>query len=218
MAFLRKHWYDLAGVLALFTLALVGVYHSKLTDYQLLMWLSLASLFLHQLEEYRIVGTFPGMVNAVLFKSNEPDRYPLNTNTAFVINVLIGWTTYFLAAIAGEKVIWLGIATILVSLGNVLAHILVFNIKGKTVYNAGMATSILFFIPCIVVFCKIIYKENLITIEDCLIGILLGIILNVFGIVKLIVWLADKNTKYIFDNRNLLPQDRKKASNQISPA
>jgi hypothetical protein len=210
MESLRKHWYDLAGVLAPVTLAFVGVYHSRLTHYQVLMWLSLASLFLHQFEEYRIVGTFPGMVNRVLFKSNEPDRYPLNTNTAFLINVLIGWVTYFLAAVAGERLIWLGIATILVSLGNVLAHTLVFNLKGKTIYNAGMATSILLFVPCIFFFGKVTRAQNLITISDALIGISLGIALNIFGIVKLITWLADKNTKYIFDDRNLLPQDREK--------
>lgn len=70
------------------------------------------------MEKYRIAGTFPGMINSVLFKSNMPDRYPLNTNTAFCINVLVGWLTYFLAAILAEKVLWLGITTRLISLGN----------------------------------------------------------------------------------------------------
>lgn len=210
MKYLRKHWYDLGGFLALVTLAILGIFHSQLTNYRLLMWMSLVSLFFHQLEEYRIVGTFPGMVNKVLFNSTQPDRYPLNTNTAFVINVLLGWVTYFLAAVAGEKLIWLGIATILVSLGNVLAHTVVFNIKGKTIYNAGMATSLLCFVPCIFFFFKIIYDGNLITVTDYLIGIPLGVAFNIFGIVKLITWLSDRNTAYIFDNRNLLPQDRKK--------
>jgi len=210
MDFLRKHWYDLAGVFALVTLAILGIYHARLTNYQLLMWLSLISLFFHQMEEYRIVGTFPGMVNSVLFKSDQPDRYPLNTNTAFVINVLLGWVIYFLAAIAGEKFIWLGIATILVSFGNIVAHTLVFNIKGKTIYNAGMATSLLFFVPCTFFFFKIIYEGNLVTITDYLIGIPLGAALNIFGIIKLIIWLSDRNTKYIFDDKNLLPKDRKK--------
>jgi len=212
MQFLRKHWYDLAGVLALVTLAAIGIYYNRLTNYQLLMWLSLVSLFFHQLEEYRIAGTFPGMINSVMFKSSQPDRYPLNTNTALVINVWVGWATYFLAAITGEKFIWLGMATILVSFGNVVAHTLVFNIKGKTIYNAGMATSLLFFIPCIFFFFKIIYESNLVTITDYLIGIPLGIAFNVFGVFKLITWLSDKNTTYIFSDKNLLLRDRKKGS------
>jgi hypothetical protein len=209
MKFLRKHWYDLGAVLALATLAAVGMCHARLTDYEFLMWLSLVSLFFHQLEEYRIAGTFPGMVNRVLFRSNAPDRYPLNTNTALVINVLLGWAVYFLAAIGGERFIWLGMATILVSFGNVLAHTVVFNIKGRTIYNAGMATSLLFFVPCIFFFFKIIHGENLVTATDYIIGIPLGVALNVFGVLKMITWLSDKNTNYIFDNRNLLPKDRK---------
>ncbi|HEY5464022.1 MAG TPA: HXXEE domain-containing protein [Hanamia sp.] len=173
------------------------------------MWLSLASLFFHQLEEYRIAGTFPGMMNRVMFKSDLPDRYPLNTNTALLINVIVGWLFYFLAAFFGKKAIWLGIATIMVSLGNFIAHTFLFNIKGKTFYNAGMITSWIFFAPCVYFFFYIIYSENLITPSDYLIGIPLGVIFNVIGIFKLIDWLKDKNTTYIFGQRNLLPKDRR---------
>jgi hypothetical protein len=56
------------------------------------------------------------------------------------VNVLIGWSTYFLAAILGEKAIWLGIATILISPGNTIAHTFLFNIKGRMFYNAGLLT------------------------------------------------------------------------------
>ncbi len=209
MKFLRKHWYDLGGVLAIITAVFLFYFHNSLTNYQLLMWLSLVSLFLHQLEEYRLAGTFPGMVNRAMYKSDMPDRYPLNTNTSLLVNVFVGWAPYLSAAIFGEQAVWLGIATIVVSLGNTVAHTTVFNIKGKTIYNAGLATSWLLFVPCIYFFFTIIYKENLVTLTDYCIGIPLGIILNVVGIVKLIDWLADKETKYIFDQRNLLPQDRK---------
>ena len=99
-------------------------------------------------------------------------------------------------------------ATILVSLGNFIAHTFLFNIKGKTFYNAGMVTSWILFAPCVCFFFKIIYAGNLINTADYLIGIPLGIILNVVGILKMIDWLKDKNTKYIFGQRNLLPQDR----------
>jgi len=37
----------------------------------------------------------------------------------------------------------------------------------------------------------------------------LGIIINIFGVFKLITWLADKNTKFTFKNRQLLACDRK---------
>ena len=210
MNFLRKHWYDLGAFLSVLVCIYIFINHHKLTDYQILMWLHLVSLFLHQSEEYRIAGTFPGMINKVMYKSRMPDRYPLNTHTALCVNVLIGWTFYFLAAILGEKVIWLGIATILVSVGNIIAHTFIFNIKGKTIYNAGLATSWLLLVPCTYFFISIIHTNLFVTKTDYFIGIALGVSLNVVGILKLIDWMADKNTPYIFNERNLLPEDRTK--------
>lgn len=209
MNFIRNHWYDIGGFLGVATLVFVGIFFSTLSHYQLLMWLSLTSLFFHQLEEYRVVGTFPGMLNKVMFDSELPDRYPLNTNTSFIINVWIGWVLYLLAAIVGEQFIWVGIASILISLGNIIAHTFLFNIKGKTIYNAGLATSWLFFVPCVFFFFKIVHEENLATITDYLIGVPLGIVINIIGILKLITWLANKKTPFIFGNRNLLPIDRR---------
>jgi hypothetical protein len=208
MTFLRKHWFDIGGFLSIITLLFVYTNYKTFSNYQVLMWFSLVSLFFHQLEEYRIVGTFPGMINSNLFKSAIPDRYPLNTNTAFYINVTVGWGFYLLAALLSEKAVWLGMATILISFGNIIAHTFLFNIKGKTYYNAGMITSWLLFAPCIYFFIKISYSENLITINDLFIGISLGIVLNVIGVLKMIIWLADKKTTYIFEQRNLLAKDR----------
>jgi len=131
MNFIRKHWYDIGAVCSVPILIVLYLHHTTLTVYQLIMWLSLVSLLWHQAEEYRIAGTFPGMVNRVMYNSLMPDRFPLNTQTAVMVNVGMGWTFYLLAAIAGEKAVWLGIATILVSAGNTIAHTTVFNIKGK---------------------------------------------------------------------------------------
>lgn len=213
MKFITKHWYDIGGVLII--PVLIYLFKAKgITNYDYVMWLSLVSLFLHQLEEYRIAGTFPGMVNRIMYNSDMPDRYPLNAMTSFYINVLVGWGFYFFAALFAQNAVWLGIATILVSLGNIIAHTIVFNIKGKTIYNAGLATSWLLFAPCIYFFFTIIHKENLVTAKDYLIGVPLGIVLNFVGIVKLIDWLADKETDYIFEQRNLLPLDRKTNNNR----
>lgn len=212
MNLLRNNWYDLGAFLSVIISIYIFISHNNWTSYETLMWLSLISLFLHQSEEYRVAGTFPGMVNTVMYNSKMPDRYPLNTNTAFFINVVVGWTFYFLAVILGEKAIWLGIATILVSVGNIIAHTIVFNFKGKTIYNAGLITCWLLFMPCVYFFVLIINNNHLATNMDYCIGIPLGIIFNTVGILKLIDWMADKNTKYIFNDRNLLPKDRKKQS------
>lgn len=204
MNFLRKHWYDLGIFLAGIVLLLLSFLYPHLTNYQLVMWISLVSLFFHQFEEYRLPGNFPGMLNSVVFKSEIPDRYPLNTNTALIINVFIGWSVYLMAAIFAENAIWLGLAAILISFGNIVAHTFLFNIKGKTFYNAGMLTCWVFFVPCIWFFFHVIYTENLVTAKDYYIGIPIGIVLNIVGILKMIEWLADKNTSYKFEHKNLL--------------
>ncbi len=210
MKFVRNHWYDAGAILLIALFIYISLEHNHLTNYQLLMWCSLASLFLHQLEEYRIAGTFPGMINSVVFKSPQPNRYPLNTNTSFLINVFEGWLLYFLAAYFAENAVWLGITALMISLGNIIAHSFLFNIKGKTFYNAGLLTCWLFFAPCIYFFFRITNATDIITAKDYLIGIPLGIILNVYGVFKMISWLANKNTIYIFPERNLLLKDRLK--------
>ena len=72
MNFLRQHWFDIGLVLA----AIVGVYliASETKGIALLLWLNLLFLFLHQFEEYRHPGYFPGMLNTVMFASKQPDR------------------------------------------------------------------------------------------------------------------------------------------------
>jgi hypothetical protein len=203
MNFMRLHWFDLSLVFALITGGILLL--NQLNPLSLLLWISLISLFLHQFEEYRYPGYFPGMMNTVMFSSKQPDRYPLNTNTAFIINVFVGWFSYFLAAVFGEKILWLGIASILVSVGNFVAHTFLFNIKGKTFYNPGMLTAIVLFLPIAAYFGYLLIQGNFATPIDWIVGIVLGIILNFIGILKLIDWLKDENTEYIFPKRFLLP-------------
>src|SRR5215213_6281658 len=117
---LRLHWFDLGIPLA----ALVSTYllTTPLPPLTFILWLNLIALFLHQFEEYRYPGYFPGMMNVAMFNSALPDRYPLNTNTAFLVNVVEGWLVYFLAALFGEQLPWLALAAIVISIGNILAH------------------------------------------------------------------------------------------------
>ena len=173
----------------------------------LLLWLSLGSLLLHQVEEWRFPGYFPGMANTVMFKSDMPDRFPLNANSGMLINVVLGWGGYFLAALLWKQAIWLVIATMLVSLGNIFAHTIIFNIKGRTMYNPGLVTSWVFFAPMVYLIFGMVISERMASPSDWVIGVALGIALNYFGVYKMIIWLADKNTQYIFSRRFLIPDN-----------
>ena len=208
MNLLRKHWFDLGGLFALMVIVYVATGYKMMTTQQLILWLSLVSLFIHQLEEYRYPGYFPGMVNSAMYNSDQPDRYPLNTQTSFIVNVVMGWLAYLLAALFADQFVWLGIATVLNSLGNFVAHTFLFNGKGRTWYNPGMATAIILFLPLAIWYYSTIITDPHTLITDWLIGIPLGIVLNYLGIIKLIDWMADRNTTYVFENRQLRPIDQ----------
>lgn len=138
------------------------------------------------------------MINTVMFHSDTPDRFPLNTKTAFIINVCLGWSIYILAILFADNALWIAISSLMVSLGNIFAHTFLFNIKGKTFYNSGMVTALLLFVPIIIYFLFYIHQNNIVHTTDYIIGILLGILFNYFGILKLIDLLKNKNTQYIF--------------------
>lgn len=172
----------------------------EVDDLQLLLLVSLVTLFLHQGEEYVRPGGFPQMVNRVVFASDDPDRYPLNRRTAWIINVALGWTVYALAALLGERAVWLAIATLTVSAGNVLAHTLLFNIRGRTLYNPGLVTCWLLFVPVIVWFVVIAADGDWLETADVVVGIVLGLVLNYVGVIRMITLLADPETPYSFDS------------------
>lgn len=81
-------------------------------------------------------------------------------------------------AVCGQRAVWLGIATMMVSFGNTVAHMAVFNIRGKTFYNASFATSWLLFVPCIYLFFTTIHRDNLVIGTDYAIGLFLVTILK----------------------------------------
>ncbi len=201
MNFLRNHWYDIGIIIGLSIFSYIIITKDSMSDISLVLWLSFVSLFIHQFEEYRFPGNFPGVFNTVIFNSELPDRYPINSDTSLVVNVFLGWTSYLLAALFGEKYIWLGMATVLISAANIVAHVIVVNIKGKRFYNPGMLTSLTLFLPVTIYFFYLTAHNNLASATDYIIGILLGFILNYFGLIKTIQWMKNKKTQYVFPPR-----------------
>lgn len=201
--FLRFNWFNLLPALVISLLS--GLLFTQPLGMELLLWLSLGSLFLHQMEEWGYPGYFPGMLNTALFSSDIPDRYPLNANSGMIVNVFFGWGSYVLAALFWRQAFWLVFATMMVSIGNIVAHTLIFNIKGKTLYNPGLITSWLCFAPIVYFFFDTVMVDHLATPLDWTIGLVLGVALNYFCIYKMILWLADRNTPYVFPKRFLMP-------------
>jgi len=200
MELLRRHWWNIAGVLAVIGVLVFALNHDWSLGFSLsdVLWLSAMSLLVHQFEEYGWPGGFPRMLNTALYHAQAPDRYPLNAQTALVVNVGVGWGSYGLAALFGERWPWLGIATVLVSVGNVVAHTVLFNLKARTLYNPGMATALLLFVPIALLFFATMRWEGLFTPFNLSLGIPLGLALNYVGILKMIDWMKDPQSPHRF--------------------
>lgn len=211
MAFWRKHWFDVGGGLALLLGGWLYRHRAGLRPEQWLLGANFVALLLHQVEEYRWPGYFPGMLNAAVYGSFTPDRFPLNPQTALRINVGVGWVAYALAA-RYAQLLGLGIATGLVSLGNVAAHAYWFNRKGHTWYNPGLATALMLFLPLAGAYGHRLVAHRLAAPRDWLFGVSLGLVLNYFGVLKPIAWLADPHTPFRFARRQLRLADRARES------
>src|SRR4051812_17605645 len=111
MRFLRRYW-CYVGLVSV-PLAIVCIYVQGVSGIQLILLLNFVVLTLHQFEEYAWPGGEPWIINEVMQPSGgRPDRYRLNQNNAFFINVPLAWSFYLLPVFLPDTV-WLGLAPVL---------------------------------------------------------------------------------------------------------
>ena len=99
----RDNWFKVGAVLALAIAGVLALSGRRLSRPRLFSALNLAALMIHQFEEYAFLGYFPGMLNAGVFKSDKPDRYPLNTNSSLIINAVLCYPLYLLPVIFPKR-------------------------------------------------------------------------------------------------------------------
>jgi hypothetical protein len=128
--------------------------------------------------------------------------FPLNVRSGLVVNVVVGWGSYILVALFGERALWLAMATILVSIGNCVLHLIVIPIRGRIPYNPGMATSLVLFLPVSVWLFVTVWSSM--SVGDVVVGLLLGIVLNVGGVIGVIRALEDPDAPP-FEDRQVVP-------------
>ena len=142
----REHWPRVGGLLGMAGGGALALTHRRLSKPQALAAANLLALFAHQYEEYEDPGYFPGQFNGGVFHSDRPDRYPLNTNTALIVNVPLAYTFYVLP-IVFAKPRWLGLAPVLFGFGQAVGHGLVFNRLAEDRYSPGFLASLLLHVP-----------------------------------------------------------------------
>ncbi|MGO0060434.1 HXXEE domain-containing protein [Brevibacillus fluminis] len=205
---LRKYWQDFGLLVAI----AVGVYlfmeWGVLTAPRRLLWLSFIAILVHQFEEYRWPGYFGGLFNGLIFRSEQPERYPLNPQSAMVINIVIAYLFYLLP-VAFPSVVWLGLAPIFMGFFQFIWHGIFANVKAKTIYNPGLFSVVFLHIPIGGWYLDEIIAARMVTAWDWIIGTIYFIAAVYVLIVKGNMWLKNKNTPYRFTHRQVGPYAHK---------
>lgn len=202
MSNLRKYWPDLGMLVGIVTLIGVWINRHQLSEITLLLWLSFIAILIHQFEEYRWPGTFPGLFNRVIFNSSEPDRYPLNAQSAMIINLVIAYVFYLLPVFF-PAVIWLALGPILMGFFQFIWHGIFANLRAKTLYNPGLFAVIALHLPIGGWYMHDIVTQHLATSWDWMIGIIYFVIAVYILIIKGNTWLKNSCSPYPFTNKQM---------------
>lgn len=204
MNFLRKYWQDIGGVVALVVCVYLLIEQQNIQEIRIILWLSFVAILAHQFEEYRWPGYFPGIFNIVIFKSTNPDRYPLNSQSAMVINMLIAYIFYLVPVFFIDQ-IWLGLAPVLMGFFQFIWHGFFANIKAKTIYNPGLFAVLFLHIPIGCWYINYILSHDLASTMDWIFGTVYFAIASYILIVKGNMWMKDEKSNFIFAKKHLGP-------------
>jgi hypothetical protein len=208
MDFYRKHWPDVGiGFASVISIGMtVFMLRSRKTRPRAQVWSAwnLVALFLHQCEEYRFPGYFPGQFNAGVLKSEAPDHYPLNTQLAMMINTALAYPVYVLPVLFPKKV-WLGLAPVLMGFGQVLVHGIVFPLRAKARYGPGFVTALCLHLPIGIAYIRQITHEQPVKGTEWMKGVFAFIGFAVGGIAAPILLFRDKESRYRFTEQQMGP-------------
>ena len=158
MNWINKYWSIIGGMIAIGIIVTFIGRGDQMFSIESLIWFHLAILLLHQFEEYSFPGKFKEFYNLNIWNKNPITRFQLNNKGVLMVNVVLAWTAYLIAAIYGDKLIWLTIGLSGITILNGIMHTLMFFKLRK--YNPGLITGFFMFIP-FGLFLIINLKENL---------------------------------------------------------
>lgn len=196
MKFLRNNWFYLAMMAFALTALYVLAFQPNFEPVQCLLLISLMMLPLHQAEEYIFPGGGPVVINRYFYGNEENYRaYPGNWNSVMIVN-LSAYIFYVLAFLFPE-LIWLGIATILFNLYQVLGHCIQMNLKMKSWYNPGAATSLFLFLPVSVCYLATVVNGGLVSALDWIFAVVILLVMMAFCVIIPIQVMKNPNSPYL---------------------
>ena len=86
------------------------------------------------------------MLNGGVFKSDKPDRYPLNTNSSLIVNAVAGYPFYLLAVLFPKRRS-LALAPVLFGFAQAVFHGIVPPLRAKALYGPGFLAAFFLHVP-----------------------------------------------------------------------
>lgn len=195
MTFLRNNWFRL-GFIVFCALAFGALFYAEhLSFTQKLLLASLMALPLHQFEEYQFPGGGPVVINRYFYGERDDYlTYPGNWNSIMVVN--LSAYVFYLAALALPEVVWLGVATMFFNLYQVLGHCVQMNMKMRTWYNPGMATSVLLFLPISLAYLCHVVSAGLMTGTAWVLALAAFVLMAAMTVIAPVQGLKKRNSKH----------------------
>ncbi|MCT0010729.1 HXXEE domain-containing protein [Weissella confusa] len=183
---LVNSWYLLSVMFAVISaaMAIFGDWNAL----QTVQLITIAILFLHFFEEFGFPGGFPYTGVKLLLGRDERDKTKWDSNN--LSSMYGNWglmVLVYISAIAFPEVKILTIGMMMFNVLEVLMHLVFFEVRRKEMYNPGLATAFLGFIPVTVYYFMNLYSVSDFVWYDYVIG---------FVWIIFVFWLAFRSPIY----------------------
>jgi hypothetical protein len=200
----RDNWFNVGALLAMAIAGALALSHRRFSRPRLFSALNLAALMVHQFEEYGFPGYFPGMLNAGVFESDKPDRYPLNTNSALIVNAVVGYPFYSLAVLFPKRRS-LGLAPVLFGFGQAVFHGVVPPLRAKARYGPGFLSAFFLHVPIGIDYVRAVGSEQPLGRGELVRAAAYTLAFAALGIGAPLWLLGDEESPYRFTERQVGP-------------
>ncbi|MBU9745676.1 HXXEE domain-containing protein [Lachnospiraceae bacterium ASD3451] len=204
MTFWRKNWYYIGGILFVLLAFVMGLWgSSRMSQIQVILVFSWMGMLMHQLEEYAYPGGFPIISNmAGLGELEHPERYPLNARQSFLSNVIFCYLSYIIP-ILFPHLIWMGASSVLAGVWQLPGHGIAMNIRLKSKYNPGLASTALLQTPVAIYYIWYVVHYMPEQAGQLWWGIPGSLVMLFLTFIVPILFMKDRDSKYPFDDREL---------------
>ena len=181
-----NNWQNISVIFALISAIAAFVVDDIITK---LLLASIAVLFLHFFEEFGFPGGFPWMGVKVLLGSREKDSTKWNCNN---LNSMFGNWGFLLLVYVLPLVLpdvhFLLLAAMIFSLPELVMHLILFNVKQRTLYNPGLITGAFMLAPIAIYYFANVFDKSFYVWSDYIFAIAWCVVVFWFAFRSPLYW------------------------------